>query len=230
MNNWKDRISKRFSIRRSTLDGLTWDLRLAMVRFKNRWVPSRRKRLASLQDRSEIDLHFGSGPQVIPGWVNVDAFAYPGLDAELDLRHPLPLASGSCRFIFSEHTLEHFTVNEASRICEEYFRLLRKGGVCRIVVPDAGRYWRAYQERDEQWFSTVGAEYTVPLEVVNEIYYGHYHQWMYDYELLRETLRKAGFSNIQHSAHLASSHSELRLERDEAFRRESSLYVEAEKD
>jgi predicted SAM-dependent methyltransferase len=226
MKNYKNFIMDLTGFRRSTLDDLTRDLRLLALRCRNRWIPSRRKRLGKLCNLSNICLHFGSGPRIIHGWINIDAYPYPGLDAELDLRYQLPLAQGSCRRIFAEHVLEHFNPIDSIKICKEFYRLVQPEGVCRLIVPDIEKYWRAYQTRDFEWFRIVDADCRIPLEGVNNIYYGHFHRWMYDFELLKDFLTQAGFSKIIRSAYRSSEYVDLRLERDDPFRKESSLYID----
>lgn len=225
----KNNIAKITGFRLATIEDLTWNLRLWTLRLRNRLVPARRKTLHRLSSLADVSLHFGSGPRCFPGWVNVDAFPYPGLTAELDLRYPMPLKDGSCRFLLAEHILEHFTGEEGESICREFYRLLQLGGVARIIVPDAEKYWQAYRARDREWFEVVEAKGETPMASINSIFYGHFHRCMYDYELLSAILQKAGFTHIVRSAHLASDCPELNLERDEPFRRESSLYVEATK-
>src|SRR5262249_9289542 len=46
-------------------------------------------------------LHIGSGPQILPGWVNVDNLPYPGVDKVLDVTAGLPFRDVD--FIFAEH-------------------------------------------------------------------------------------------------------------------------------
>lgn len=230
MTNFKNKIVDFTGVRRITLDSLTWDLRLLFLRLRNHIFPTRLRRLRYLSHLSNICLNFGSGPHIIPGWINIDAYPYPGLNAELDLRYPLPFAMGSCRLILAEHVLEHFTPIEAINICQEFYRILQPDGVCRIIVPDAEKYWQAYQTRNFEWFQTVDAPCNIPLEGVNSIYYNHYHKWMYDFELLNDYLLNVGFTRIVHSTHRSSEFDELRVERDDLFRKESSLYIDAIKE
>ncbi|KKN47989.1 hypothetical protein LCGC14_0657470 [marine sediment metagenome] len=49
----------------------------------------------------------------------------------------LPFDSDSVSFIFSEHFLEHLTVEEVAPFIVECSRILAPGGVIRSVVPDA---------------------------------------------------------------------------------------------
>lgn len=211
------------------MQDLSWDCRLLLLRLFNRILPSRRKRLKYLAALTNMKLHFGSGPRIFPGWINVDGYPHPGLDAQIDLRYRLPLSTGSCCYIFSEHILEHFTREDGKMICEELFRLLKVGGVVRIIVPDAEKFWSAYQAKNLEWFQSMNNFGNTALEGVNSIYYNHFHKCMYDYEFLRSILIKVGFVKVIRSSYLGSTHPDLLLERDDPVNRGCSLYVEATK-
>jgi len=225
----KDTIAFATGLRISTIQDLSWDLRLMLLRLSNRIVPSRRKRLKQLSALTNIKLHFGSGPRIFPGWLNVDGYPHSGIDAQIDLRYRLPLSDGSCCYIFSEHVLEHFKLEDGKRICEEFFRLLQGGGVARIIVPDAEKFWGAYQAKDLAWFQSVNNFGETALEGVNCIYYNHFHKCMYDFDLLHSILTRAGFEKIIRSMYLGSNHPDLHQERGDPANCGQSLYVEAVK-
>jgi len=114
-----------------------------------------------------VKLNLGCGTHVVPGWINVDYAAgarllrLPGfrrLNRRLglfkgdwpsgivlhDLRRPLPWDSGSVDIIYSSHTLEHLSRDEGIRLLAECYRVLRPGGIIRIVVPDLAHIVRRY--------------------------------------------------------------------------------------
>jgi predicted SAM-dependent methyltransferase len=49
-------------------------------------------------------------------------------------------------FIYTEHVLEHFFLNEAFDLLGECYRILKPNGVIRIVVPDSD--FRTYEKRE----------------------------------------------------------------------------------
>jgi predicted SAM-dependent methyltransferase len=226
---YKNLVAQFSGIRLSTIEEMTWDLRLMLLRLSNRISPLRRRQLQRLASLKGIKLHFGSGPRIFPGWLNVDGYPHLGLDVQLDLRQRLPLGDNSCAYIFSEHLLEHFCFEDGKRICGELFRLLQAGGVARIIVPDAQKFIQAYQTSDFEWFKSVNYCGDRPLEGVNAIYYAHFHKCMYDYDLLHSVLSKVGFNKIIKTTFRGSDIPELRLDREELNHRENSLYVEATK-
>ena len=53
-----------------------------------------------------------------------------------DLRKRFPWPSGSARAVYSSHTLEHLSRDQGRFFLQECARVLKPGGVLRIVVPD----------------------------------------------------------------------------------------------
>jgi len=182
-----------------------------------------------------VKLHFGCGGRILPGWVNVDGWFEPGISHVMDLRQPLPLADGSCRLVFCEHTLEHFELQEIERILCEFHRVLRLGGRLRIVVPDAERYVEAYMKHELVWLEAVDVAWVATpragpparAKILNHLFLDHYHRVALDFEMLEALLTRAGFFDVERSGHLASDEPELRVDADLEWRRICSLYVEA---
>ena len=106
-----------------------------------------------------VRLNLGCGARTPPGWIHVDWFIgarllrVPVLGRVLralgvfgidwsreislhDLRRPFPWDDDSVDAIYSSHTLEHLTAADGARFLHECHRVLRPGGVLRIVVPD----------------------------------------------------------------------------------------------
>ncbi len=52
-----------------------------------------------------LKVHLGSGPLILPGWVNVDNLPYPGVDRVLDVTKGLPFKNVD--YVFAEHFIEH---------------------------------------------------------------------------------------------------------------------------
>ncbi len=78
-------------------------------------------------------LHLGCGTEILPGWVNVDCAALPGVDLVHDLNVlPLPFKDQSAAEIRCQDVFEH--VNYAP-LLKECHRILTTGGRIHIRVP-----------------------------------------------------------------------------------------------
>lgn len=63
---------------------------------------------------------------------------YPGrvILLSLDVRKGLPYKDNTVKYIYASHFLEHFSRKDAEYFLKECYRVMKKGGVIRIVVPD----------------------------------------------------------------------------------------------
>jgi len=92
------------------------------------------------------------------GWLNLDypfeATAGKRDFANIDIVYnmmsgePIPIPDHSLSAVYSEHAIEHLTLNAATFIFSEVNRILRPGGVFRISVPDADRCWKTLIDPD----------------------------------------------------------------------------------
>src|SRR5437870_3607063 len=117
----------------------------------------------SLQAKAKA-INLGCGLVVAPGWINIDnspnarlakyprfqwlawklgvlsdehfAIQWPKSLLVRDLRKPLPFADCSIDYVYSSHVLEHLSLSHAQRLVSEIVRVLRRGGLVRLVVPD----------------------------------------------------------------------------------------------
>lgn len=89
-------------------------------------------------------LNIGCGETVHQKWVNVDIVASaPGVHA-YDVRRGLPFADNIFDACYCSHMLEHVTKDQARVIVGETYRVLKKGGIARFVVPDIEQIVRLY--------------------------------------------------------------------------------------
>jgi predicted SAM-dependent methyltransferase len=95
--------------------------------------------------RSDL-LNAGCGETFHPAWTNVDFRACSSNVITHDLRQPLPFADARFAAVYSSHLLEHFSRPLAPVFLAECRRVLKPGGVLRIVVPDLETIARLYLE------------------------------------------------------------------------------------
>jgi predicted SAM-dependent methyltransferase len=89
-------------------------------------------------------VNVGCGATIHPDWINIDlASRHPAVRLH-DLRTGLPFADGAVDVCYSSHVLEHLTPNQAGFFVREQFRVLKPGGIIRVVVPDLEVICRNY--------------------------------------------------------------------------------------
>src|SRR5262245_36870179 len=78
------------------------------------------------------NLYIGGAGNRVPGYVNLDLFAQPGVDVLADA-HQLPFADGVFTRVECDAVLEH--VRYPAIVVAEIERVLAAGGYAHIVVP-----------------------------------------------------------------------------------------------
>jgi len=140
-----------------------------------------------------------------------------------DLRKGIPFEDGSVDAVYHSHVLEHIDRSEVPGFLAEVLRVLKPGGVHRVVVPDLERQARAYVASLDASLASPSAAaaheetvHTMIEQMVRrEAYYtstrppfrrrlenlllgdarkrGETHQWMWDRVSLPRELEAAGF-------------------------------------
>ena len=151
-----------------------------------------------------------------------------------DLSKGIPFADNSVDAVYHSHTLEHLDRDIVPGMFAEIRRVLRVGGVQRIVVPDLELLGRAYVahldacadgtgdiRQHDLWIASIieqcvrkeayGSSRQSPLRrhLENRLLgdaraRGHTHQWMWDRFNLRAALEASGFSEVSVQSHLLS--------------------------
>jgi SAM-dependent methyltransferase len=87
-----------------------------------------------------LRLNLGCGRFSIPGWVNVDATALPGVDVVADLgccrTTRLPFADDAVDELLLSHVLEH--IDDTLALMQELHRIARSGAVATVRCPYGG--------------------------------------------------------------------------------------------
>ena len=174
-------------------------------------------------------LNWGCGGWTPCGWINSDIKQGAGIDISADIRNGLPLEEASIDYIVSVHALPEMHYNDLVPTLQELRRVLKPGGVLRLVLPDLLKGVHAFERGDRDYFlvpdedaKNLGAKLVVQL-----IWYG-YSRTLFTAEFIEEMLRKAGFEQIAHCEYQQTR--SLFPEIVELDNRENeSLYVEATK-
>jgi ubiquinone/menaquinone biosynthesis C-methylase UbiE len=94
-----------------------------------------------------MKLHLGCGERFIPGFVHVDAHAYPHVDHQAKAENLAFVENGSTDLLYASHLLEHYGRSEIEGVLSEWYRVLRPDGVLRLAVPDFEACAKLYYER-----------------------------------------------------------------------------------
>lgn len=155
-----------------------------------------------------MKLHLGCGPHVFQGWDNLDLLDHPGV-IKHDLTQPLPYVDNSVDFAFSEHFLEHLTRKQGLAFLKEVRRVLKPGGVFRLVMPDLD--YLLYQYHIHQLIKLPGVwEPSTRCQMLNEGMRSWGHKFLYNDTEIALLSHEACFFEISKQGYQVSPYEELR--------------------
>lgn len=166
----------------------------------------------------EVKINLGCGGHTPLGWINVD-YAIGAKLAKIpllsslgltrlkwnksivihNLLKPFPWKTESVDVIYSSHTLEHFTREDGYRFLKECRRVLKQGGIIRIVIPDLKASINSYLEgktRSDYFVEDLMVLYPNAKNMVKKVFLPLIffpHKCMYDTETLLNILNEIGF-------------------------------------
>lgn len=85
--------------------------------------------------KDNIKLNLGSGPTVPDDWVGIDLVSNSPNVIKRDIKRGLPFQDESCTEIFTNNFLEHVHQDDYIFLWNEMWRVLKPGGILRIIVP-----------------------------------------------------------------------------------------------
>ena len=185
---------------------------------------------------SGTHIYYGASTSAVPGWLNFDAsltvrvqnlpvvgrklaklsgnsFEFPVFLKYGDIIKGLPVPDASADGVYASHVLEHLSLEDMRTALRNTWRILKPGGVFRLIVPDLRERARRYVARVEA--DPEDAE--AAPEFVQDIEMGEArplggslrrlrialglgrHQWMWDYPAMARELAAAGFVDIRPS-------------------------------
>jgi glycosyltransferase involved in cell wall biosynthesis/predicted SAM-dependent methyltransferase len=143
----------------------------------------------------KLKINLGCGPTIIPGWINLDR--EPKEDAHFwDATLGIPSEANSISLVYSEHFIEHLSLEEGTKLLSECVRVLCPGGVMRLSTPDLRVLIQAYEGSALDYWLDVGWRPRTVCDLVNEGMRAWGHQYLFDRARLTELLLQAGFASV----------------------------------
>jgi predicted SAM-dependent methyltransferase len=203
-------------------------------------------------DGKVLHLHASCGTVHLNGWLNFDLLDFVGSDGkttQLDHAHAIdghcyvkhdaatryPFPDGAVSSVYSEHFIEHLSLEQGLAWMREAYRLLKPGGVLRLSTPDLEAYCRGYlDEKQEMYNAWARGLRTHRVDLLprrtfrfNTLMRQWGHQYLYDYDELALILSTARFKQITRCDYRSGTRDIA--QHDQAWRRPGSLYLEAKK-
>jgi len=131
---------------------------------------------------------------------------FPGHVRYLNLNRRLPYPDHSVDAIYASHVWEHLHLNVAKRVTLECARILKPGGILRVVVPDVRVFIRTYLETDADHAvvrlnEALGYQDLERVDSLFRRFYValtqlHQHKFMYDEKYLIRLFAESGFVSV----------------------------------
>lgn len=146
-----------------------------------------------------VKINLGSGHWKLPGWLNVDLDygSMPGVC--VNLAAGLPFRDGSADLMHCEDFIDQLELDQARSFLGECHRILKPGGVIRILTPDLEKLAQLYLHDRERLQALWTEHVAVPLQTgtVGEIFNTGMrfagHTFLYDGETFINVAATCGF-------------------------------------
>ena len=138
---------------------------------------------------NEIKLHLGCGKRYIRGFVHIDYCDFPHIDFKRDVSDLSIYQDNSVDLIYASHVLEHFKRYKIDSVLNEWYRVLKSGGILRLAVPDFESIITIYKKYED-------------LDLIMGMLYGgqdyehNFHYLAFDFKYLSKKLKKVGFKDV----------------------------------
>lgn len=169
-------------------------------------------------------LEIGAGPNAKPGWMATDLnprTSASGVNSiQLDATKPFPINSNCFDYVFTEHMIEHINFDQGQIMLKECLRILKPGGIIRVVTPSIGFMLRVmspdrspFEDRYREW-SIKHFVRNAP-KVTNAFFLNNFmrawgHTFVYDRETLELAMQMAGFQQLTSCDINVSAHDQFR--------------------
>lgn len=126
-----------------------------------------------------------------------------------DIIKGLPEQDGSCDGLYCSHTLEHLSLSDLRLALKNSFRLLKTGGIFRLVLPDLESAARKYLRDLDSGKADASIDFMKSTllgltdrprslrDMASSFFGNSNHLWMWDHQSISAELHHAGFTKIR---------------------------------
>ncbi len=147
-----------------------------------------------------VKINLGSGHFKLDGWVNIDLDEQSRPDVLVNLAANLPFSDEVAEFMHTEDFIDQLDLADAARFLHECHRVLKPGGVLRVLTPDvqqlASLYLNDPAKLKALWHDNVEVplELDTAAEILNMGMRFAGHTFLYDAETFSALAQRCGFS------------------------------------
>ena len=144
------------------------------------------------------NLCLGCGKTFIPNFIHIDLADYDHIDYKQNINDLSMFQDNTVDLIYCSHTLEYFDRIEAVQVLKEWHRVLKKGGILRLAVPDFNAIVKVYRKyKDLEARGILGPLYGRMVVKTEEGEKILFHKTAYDFKSLKKLLESVGFHTVR---------------------------------
>jgi SAM-dependent methyltransferase len=114
--------------------------RISNVKFKRLFVAVP----IPAEAEGRLNLHLGCGKIDHKKFINIDGFPFPHVHYVQAIDKLPQFEDGTVDLIYASHCLEHFSYVQTRAVLGEWYRVLKKGAILRLSVPDFDKLVEIY--------------------------------------------------------------------------------------
>ena len=99
-----------------------------------------------LSEKKPVQLHLGCGKRYIPGFLHIDFENFSHIDLVGNVSNLSFINDNSVDLIYACHVLEYFDIFDLKKVLKEWYRVLKKGSILRLSVPDFDKVIEIYKK------------------------------------------------------------------------------------
>ena len=163
------------------------ETKIFLIKTKRLFFPAKIRKAAN----GKLNLHLGCGAVNHPKFINIDAFPHPHVHYVQKIDNLKRFKAETVDLIYAAHCLEHFKYHHTMDVLKEWRRVLKKGGIIRLSVPDFDKLLAIFLENNND-----------PDTILPQVMGGQENQYNFHLTILNRVnlsrlLYSAGFSNIR---------------------------------
>lgn len=207
-------------------------------------------------EQRQIKINLGCGDHCPKDWINIDSSrklwvkSIVGMEENkqkgkityMDLSKRLKFEDNTVDYSYCSHFIEHLSLTQGKFFLSEVYRVLKPGGIFRIITPDFEKLITNYLENSKTNPAKAAEKFHHDSFYFEIPYTGGFWDWfklfiqrknnhhhLYDYAGLEAALHDAGFAEVQAFIFNQSKIPEIFNPIDLAYRHEGALCLEATK-
>jgi len=149
-----------------------------------------------------IKLHLGCGNRYIPGFFHIDAYDDKHIDHVCSIDNLEFIEDESVDLIYASHVIEHFKRKRLPEVLKEWNRILKKGGVLRLAVPN-------FEAICEVYMKNKNIEQIIGPLFGGQTYLYNIHYNTFDFYSISKILNEANFNEVRLYDWRETEHSEV---------------------